>query len=133
MSLLVCDLHFLDFLTDMANNLYSYHALMLSDRAYPLSYDTGVGLAVDSAVLCALLDPVPGVPPWIYVFDETHDFSQSQDDLTVDDYLGYMPVAIESLLPYLWPDLQSDLSLFELWAAWSWEEERGVWTDSLGF
>lgn len=115
-------------------NLYSYHALMLEDQAYPLSYDTGVGLAVDSAVIDALLDPVPGVPPWIYVFDETHDFSsQNQEDHTVHDYLGYMPVAIESLLPELWPDLQSGLSLLELWATWSYDEEHAVWTDSLGF
>lgn len=107
---------------------------MLADQAYPLSYDTGVALAVDSAVLDALLDPTPGVPPWIYVFDETHDFSsQDQEDLTVYDYLGYMPVAIESLLPQLWPDLQSGLSLMELWATWSYDEDHPVWTDSLGF
>jgi hypothetical protein len=43
-----------------------------------------------------------------------------------------MPVAIDSLLPNLWPGLQSGLSLMELWATWEFDEQRPVWVDALG-
>jgi hypothetical protein len=107
---------------------------MQEDQTFPPGCNSGVALAVDSAVLDSLLDPTPGVPPWVYVFGESHDFFlQDESDLDPDDFLGYMPVAVESLLPYLWPDLQSGLSLMELWATWTVDEEHPVWTDALDF
>jgi hypothetical protein len=106
---------------------------MQEDRTFPSGYDSGVALAVDSAVMDALLDPTPGIPPWVYVFSESHEFLQDESDLAPDDFLGYMPVAVESLLPDLWPGLQSSLSLIDLWATWTMDEEHPVWTDALGF
>ena len=106
---------------------------MLEDQAFPLGVENGVAIAVDSEVMDALLQPSAGVPPWVYVLDESHDFSQLEGELAAEDFPGYMPVAIESLLPDLWPGLQSGLSLMELWATCSFDEEHPVWTDALGF
>lgn len=111
------------------------------DQAFPLGVDSGAaGIAVDSTVMDALLEPAAGVPPWVYVFDDTQhafngtqEFSISESDLAADDFPGYMPVAIDSLIPDLWPALQSGLSLGELWATWTYDEEHPVWTDALGF
>jgi hypothetical protein len=105
---------------------------MLEDQAFPLGIATGAAIAVDISVMDALLTPDDGVPPWVYVLDESYDFANSESDLAADEFPGYMPVAIESLLPELWPGLQSGLSLMELWAAWGFDEEHPVWTDALG-
>jgi hypothetical protein len=104
---------------------------MLEDQAFPLGVESGVAIAVDSTVMDALFNPIAGVPPWVYVVDESYDFSQSESDLATGDFLGYMPVAIEALLPELWPGLQSGLSLMELWATCSFDEEHPVWTEAL--
>jgi len=111
---------------------HSYHALMLEDQAFPLGVQSGVAIAVDSSVMNALLTPVEGVPPWVYVLDEVYDFANSESDLAADEFPGYMPVAIESLLPELWPGLQAGLSLMELWATWDLDGESAVWVDALG-
>jgi hypothetical protein len=105
---------------------------MLEDQAFPLGVQSGVALAVDITVMDALLTPVDGVPPWVYVLDESYDFDNSISDLAADEFPGYMPVAIDSLLPNLWPGLQSGLSLMELWATWEFDEQRPVWVDALG-
>lgn len=105
---------------------------MLGDQAFPLGVQSGVALAVDITVMDALLTPVDGVPPWVYVLDESYDFANSESDLAADEFPGYMPVAIESLLPELWPGLQSGLSLMELWATWEFDGERPVWVDAFG-
>ena len=91
-----------------------------------------MALAVDSSVLDALLEPTAGVLPWVYVFDEGYDYPNGQNELPADEFPGYMPVAIDSLLTDLWPGLQSGLSLMELWATWTYDEEHPVWTDALG-
>ena len=106
---------------------------MLEDQAFPLGVATGAAIAVDISVMDALLTPVEGVPPWVYVLDENYDFANSESDLAADEFPGYMHVAIDSLLPDLWPGLQSGLSLMELWATWSYDEDQQVWTDALGF
>ena len=105
---------------------------MLEDRAFPLGVAAGAAIAVDVSVMDALLTPVDGVPPWVYVVDEHYDFANGESDLAAGDFPGYMPVAIDSLLLDLWPGLQSGLSLMELWATWTCDEERPVWTDALG-
>jgi hypothetical protein len=105
---------------------------MLEDQAFPLGVQSGVALAVDITVMDALLTPTAGAQPWVYVLDESYDFANSETDLAADEFPGYMPVAIESLLPELWPGLQSGLSLMELWATWEFDEEHPVWTDALG-
>lgn len=106
---------------------------MLEDHAFPLGVATGAAIAVDISVMDALLMPVEGVPPWVYVLDESYNFADSESDLAADEFPGYMPVAIDSLLPDLWPGLQSGLSLMELWATWTYDEEHPVWTDALEF
>ena len=105
---------------------------MLEDQAFPLGVQSGVAVAVDSTVMDALLTPAAGVPPWVYVLDESYDLSNSESAFAAGDFPGYMPVAISSLLPDLWPGLQSGLSLMELWATWEYDEEHLVWTDALG-
>lgn len=106
---------------------------MLEDQAFPLGVTTGAAIAVDVSVVNALLTPVEGVPPWVYVLDESYEFANSESDLAADDFPGYMPVAIDSLMPNIWPGLQSGLSLMELWTTWTCDEENPVWTDALGF
>lgn len=105
---------------------------MKEDQIFSPGVDNGVALAVDSSVLDALFEPASGVPPWVYVFDENHSFPPGQGDVSADKFPGYMPVAIDSLLTDLWPGLQSGLSLMELWATWTCDEEHLVWTDALG-
>ena len=105
---------------------------MLEDQAFPLGVEDSVAIAVDSTVMDALLTPAAGVPPWVYVLDISYDLPQSEDDFGALDFPGYMPVAIESLLPDLWTELQSGLLLMDVWATWGYDEENPVWTNALG-
>ena len=120
-------------LTQLTNNLDSWHNELRSNTDYGPGVDNGVGLAVDTEVLDAMLDPQPGVPPWVYIFDQSFDFSQIQEKVDNDDYPGFFRIAVDSLVPDLYPTLVgAGMSLEELWPAPRPDDPHPVWTNAFG-
>lgn len=90
----------------------------------PLVFQTGmevppgqnlhIALMVDEAVMASLLDPQPGVTPWIMAVNVYYDF---ENPLPRDDnYPGFFKVAVESVIPDLWPLMVMDVPPPEVWS-----------------
>lgn len=77
--------------------------------------DIGMCLAVESDAMDTLLNPVPGIQPWVYAIDVSFNFDNDLNDVAVGEYPGFFPVAISALASELYPMLASGTRPRELW------------------
>lgn len=74
----------------------------------PPGLDVGVCLVADKAAI----ESMPSEKPWVYALDMSFDHSEDFPDGT---YPGYFRVAVESIIPDLYPMLPA-MTLRELWS-----------------
>lgn len=83
-------------------------------------------LAVETDAMDSLLDPVPGQEPWVYAIDTSFDF-EHPDDENMDGYPGFFKVAIEALVPELYPFIAgAQMDPRELW-----QPRKPIWKHAI--
>ena len=91
-----------------------------SNDGLPAGLDTPIALVADKASIASLLCPAPHVKPWIWAVDLNRPWGIGHVPpvavVPTDVYPGYLRVALEALIPGLWPLLMgTGISVPELW------------------
>ena len=117
--------------TWLTSNRNSYHNELRSNVDFGSGVDIGVALVIDEDVLDCLLDPQPDVPPWVYCLDQSFDPSQVEGKLANDEYPGFVRIAIDLLVPDMWPMLVgANMSLRDVWLACEMNDPHPMWVDA---
>ncbi|KAG9669215.1 hypothetical protein KCU99_g7523, partial [Aureobasidium melanogenum] len=98
----------------------SYFSDLRANDQVPEGLDTPIILVADEISITSLLHPTPDVKPWIWALDLSHDWVigdvPSVAVTPTDVYPGYFRVALEAVIPELWPLLKgTEISGLELW------------------
>ncbi|KAG9563621.1 hypothetical protein KCU71_g6667, partial [Aureobasidium melanogenum] len=98
----------------------SYFSDLRANDQVPEGLDTPIILVADEFSITSLLHPTSNVKPWIWAVDLSHDWVIGDVPpvavTPTDIYPGYFRVALEAVIPELWPLLKgTGISGLELW------------------
>ncbi|KAG9516552.1 hypothetical protein KCV07_g6719, partial [Aureobasidium melanogenum] len=98
----------------------SYFSDLRANDQVPEGLDTPIILVADEFSITSLLHPTSDVKPWIWAVDLSHDWVIGDVPpvavTPTDIYPGYFRVALEAVIPELWPLLKGTrISGLELW------------------
>lgn len=88
----------------------SYFSDLGANDQVPEGLDTPIILVADKTSITSLLHPTSDVKPWIWAVDLSHDWVIGDVPpvavTPMDIYPGYFRVALEAVIPELWPLLK---------------------------